>query len=874
LALLGRAGEVERVVEMVRGVAAGQAATLLVCGEAGVGKTALVDAACLQVADIADVLWTSCLPLTSFSVPFLPLMSGLRQWAAGQGVATPAVLSAADERPAGDGPVQFDAWLDAACRRRPVVLVVDDLHWADQSSLDVLMYVIAGPTGRRVAVVATLRTGEDGEERRLRRWLAHVRRLPRVDEFLLGRLDRAATTAQLTGVLGGPPHQTLVDAVFARTRGNPYLTTLLARGLPPNATALPANLPTALREAVANAWHGLSAPARELTQLLAVAGRPQRTDELDTVAQEIQAAGAIVPLLREAVDRGVLDIGTDGRYWFTHPLLAEVLEEGLLPDERRSLHAAFAASLDPGTANDVELDVNVERAAALSDHHYQAGHLEQAYRWALRGAEAAGAAGGATEMLRLLRRALDLHEDVPTAGVVRFDLLQRIRTAAERAGEHEEELVAVDETLALLDWEQQPLLATDLLVRRIHLRYQTGRQLATVAAAAEAVLVSAGHPDSAEHALAMAQLARAELFHRVPSALARAEEAVDLATASQSAKALTHALSARVFGRYVTGQQTAGDLADAERAQAAAMEARDYWAFIQAVFQACNTMDCIASRPVLEYLRRSREHLTSVGAPHTYIAWLSSAEAHGLILIGDWRACIDRLRVVLGSDPAPGPDSVAWLTSAQLACRQGRWTEAHAHLARAEELFAELSQQPGFAFAMVRTEVAIADRDTERAMTAALAGVPAEWKPLPAGPNVVERLIPLAARAAADEVQVVRDRGGDPTPALARLLDLQRRFPTVLADATQPGPMYAAQVRAMQAVYEAELLRGQLDPSAAPAWNYAAQTCTQAELPWRRPTPSGEPRRPFWRTDQPATPPQRRSTELTSWPPICMPLHC
>jgi predicted ATPase len=114
--------------------------------------------------------------------------------------------------------VEFDAWLDEVCRRRPVVLVVDDLHWADPSSLDVLMYVLAGPTARRVALVATHRTGEVREGHPLRRWLAHVRRLPGVDELLLGRLDRAATAEQLAGVIGAPPHQALVDAVFTRTR--------------------------------------------------------------------------------------------------------------------------------------------------------------------------------------------------------------------------------------------------------------------------------------------------------------------------------------------------------------------------------------------------------------------------------------------------------------------------------------------------------------------------------------------------------------------------------------------------------------------------------------------------------------------------------
>jgi DNA-binding CsgD family transcriptional regulator/tetratricopeptide (TPR) repeat protein len=826
IALVGRAGEVERVVEMVRGVAAGQAATILVSGEAGVGKTALVGEACSEVAAIADVVWSSCLPLTSFAVPFFPLVSGLRAWAARRHVAVPAVLRGSDGQPAGDAPVQFDAWLDEACRRRPMVLVVDDLHWADQSSLDVLMYVVAGPTDRRVAVVATLRTGEVGEGHPLRRWLAHVRRLPGVDEFLLGRLDRAATDEQLAGLLGRTPHQALVDAVFARARGNAYLTTLLARGLPPDSTALPAGLPTALREAVAQSWLGLSLPARESTRLLAVAGRPQRAENLEQVARLTGIAADIVPLLREAVDDGVLEVGPDRRYWFAHPLLAEVLEEALLPEERRSRHAAFAAASDPGSAEDVD----VERAVALADHHHQAGHREQAYRWALLGADAADEAGGATEALRLLRRALELHAEVYSTGVTRFDLLQRIRTVAERAGEHEQELAALEDILALVDRELQPLLATDLLVRRMHLRYATGQDWASLADATETVRESAGHPSSAQHALAVAQLARVEMFHVRPSGRARAHEAVDLATACGSASALTYALTARAMARYYSG--TGGGLVDAERAQAAATEVGDYWAFTLAVFQACNSMDCTASRPVIEYMRQSREHLTSIGAPHTYIAWLSSAEAYGLLLLGEWRTCVERLRVVLGSTPGPVPDMFARLTSALLACRQGLWTEAQAHLDRAEELFAEVSRYPSFAFAVVRAELAIAAGDTERATAVALAGVPVAGKPLPPGPIMVERLVTLAARAAADEVQALRDRGVDPSSAGANLLSLQRRFPNVVTEAAQPGPMYAAQARAMQALYEAELLRGQLNPAAAAGWSRAAQSCAQAELPW------------------------------------------
>ena len=99
---------------------------------------------------------------------------------------------------------RFDAWLDRRCAERPVVLVIDDLQWADRSTLDAIMYVIAGPSSRRLAVVATLRSGEVGLGHPLQRWLADVRRLPRTTELALGPLDRAGTAAQLELLLGGP----------------------------------------------------------------------------------------------------------------------------------------------------------------------------------------------------------------------------------------------------------------------------------------------------------------------------------------------------------------------------------------------------------------------------------------------------------------------------------------------------------------------------------------------------------------------------------------------------------------------------------------------------------------------------------------------
>jgi DNA-binding CsgD family transcriptional regulator len=172
-------------------------------------------------------------------------------------------------------------------------------------------------------------------------------------------------------------------------------------------------------------------------------------------------------------------------------------------------------------------------------------------------------------------------------------------------------------------------------------------------------------------------------------------------------------------------------------------------------------------------------------------------------------------------------DATARMIAAQLSCWQGRRNEAEAHLTRAQEVFAEQSTFRILQFDVVRAELALAAGDTERAVAAARDGV--EGKGLP--PVLCERLIPLAARAMADQAQALRDRGKDPAMAVERLHDLRRRYPTVVAH-FGPGPMRGAQVHAMQAWYDAEIHRGRADPLVATAWQRAARACADAQLPW------------------------------------------
>ena len=283
--VVGRGPELAALRTVLLEAAQGWSRALVVTGGAGVGKTALVEAV-LAEQQSTVVLAGLCLPLQQLSVPLQPLRSALRAAAPPGHEACLAAMDATDQAPRA-----LDAYLDSLTAAGPVLLVVDDLQWADRSTLDVLLYLVAGPADRPLGLVLVARDDVLPDGHTLHGWLADVLRLPRVGRLRLGPLDRPGTEAQIAAVLGGVPHQSLVDDVFARAGGNPYSTNLLVRGLPPTARALPGDLPADLTAAVKRDWHQLGETARNVTSLVAVAGRPVALDLLEAVA-------------RDAADRG------------------------------------------------------------------------------------------------------------------------------------------------------------------------------------------------------------------------------------------------------------------------------------------------------------------------------------------------------------------------------------------------------------------------------------------------------------------------------------------------------------------------------------------------------------------------------------------
>lgn len=720
--------------------------------------------------------------------------------------------------------VAIDDWLSRVSLERPVVLVIDDLHWADPGTLDALMYLIAGPGNRSLSILATLRNGEVGEGHPLQRWPADIRRMPRVSWMELGPLDYAATGDQLAQVLGAAPHQSLIREVYSHTAGNPYMNRLLVDGLRANTRHLPTQLPANLRAAVLRSWHTLSPEARELTELMAVGGRPIRAQDLDGLVQQSLTRLQTLNTLREAKAAGIAESDPGGTlWWFHHPLIPEILEQRLDEGQRRRWHAIFAAHeekrLGEGAAGEFE------SLAALAHHHDGAGNSAEAYEWTMRAAAAANAAGQRSDKLLLLRRALELHGMLGRDPRKREALLNDLRTAAADAGALEEELETVETLIAEIDTAQRPLDVAELLVREAQLRFCTGREFLSITRMRRAEELARAERNSWQYALALAELSVAESWQMLPVGQEHATGALAIARHAGNPRALSYALTASSMAALIGGSM-ASARGFAVQAFEAAEKTRDFWAMFGALVWQTNSTDSAASQVTADSLRAGREILSSKGSPHVYIATMAGYEAANYLDIGRLKECGAALRIAIGSDPGPMGDAGARLIAARLALWQGRQSEAENHLARAEELAAHKSAFMNLEFDAIHAEFLLAAGDPEAAYAAAMRhGGDAQ--------TMRQRLAPLAAHALADCIEQAKD-AGRPTHAFTMLLeDLLEHFPRVLRDEDLETELCKLQMDALDLLYLAELGRARSTANNAEQWVQAADAYRVGNLPWQ-----------------------------------------
>ncbi|MCO5997867.1 helix-turn-helix transcriptional regulator [Actinoallomurus rhizosphaericola] len=479
---IGRRREYERLATALDQTAGGRPQVVLVGGEAGVGKTRLVE----RFTDAAEdsgalVLSGACVESGLEGLPLAPIITALRGLVRGLGVdrlvsLLPSLPELAQlfpelllpgptgETPAGQARLfhQFAVFVERLGAERPVVLLIEDLHWADRSTRALLDVLARSLRGTRALIVATYRTDNLFRGHPLRPFLAELNRVEGVQRIELGRFTHAETAELMTSALGTEPPPALVDRIFERSGGNAFFVEELVRVWRSGMSSLD----DSLRDLLVSRVERLPEPAQRVIRLVAI--------ERSRVSHQVVAAVAAMPdealldALRSAIDAYVLAADGDG-YDFRHALVREAVFDEFLPGERIRLHRAYALALEGRP----ELLPPEHLPSSLAYHWAGAGEPTRELPALLRAAAVAKGLSAHVEQYQLLRRALDLSAHVPEAAD-RHELEYEAAHAAWLAGEHEEGLVLTEQALANVDRARQPERAALLLARRGRLLLRLG----------------------------------------------------------------------------------------------------------------------------------------------------------------------------------------------------------------------------------------------------------------------------------------------------------------------------------------------------------------------------------------------------------------
>ncbi len=337
---MDRSGELAVLASAWQDAAAGRPRVVLVRGEAGVGKTRLVGAFESEAPAAALVLHGACVRLGTQAAAFTPFRGVLgelvdrwgadrvRSLAAGAASTLAALVPDLAESSVPEAGDTYDAvarLLDRASREQPLILVVEDLHWADDGSLEMVDYLGRALRSSRLLMIITLRAGV-GDRSPTDSLVAELMTLARVDTVDVAPLSAAGVRHQLRGILGRPPPVALAERIVTRSQGVPFLVEELAAAEAEGEHGVPESL----RDVLLLRTAGLSATANTVLHAVALAGR--HVDEATLVAVCDLDNAAVDAALGELRDAALLVFDrADGTADVRHALLREAVESQLLP---------------------------------------------------------------------------------------------------------------------------------------------------------------------------------------------------------------------------------------------------------------------------------------------------------------------------------------------------------------------------------------------------------------------------------------------------------------------------------------------------------------------------------------------------------------
>lgn len=454
-------GEESAALAAALDTAVGQGpAVALVAGEAGIGKSRLLAEFARSLGPGVRVAEGACAELGSDGLPYAPFVTVLRRLIRLDGVLPGPYRQLARWFPGLGEPGDAEGGkhrlyeeiltlIERVAADRPLVVLIEDLHWADAATRELLGFLARNLTQPGVLLAITHRPPGPGDGQ-LGPLLAELSRRPRTTSLRLERLDRRGVARQLAAILGAEPGPDTVRRVHARSEGNPLFVEALARA--------GERTPDSLRDLLLYGPRSLPGPARDLLGVASVAGGRAGHRLLARVSGKDGAE--LDALLRELVDRSLLLTAHDG-YDFRHALIRHVVYEDLLPGERARLHARYAEALHGTGAH-----------AELAAHAHAAGDHRTALTAAFHAAAQARASYAYEEQVRMLEQVLQLWDPGVPLGCDRAGVLTEAAQACMLSGDYARGIGYASAGLAAVDERREPARAAQLLEHRGRLRHR------------------------------------------------------------------------------------------------------------------------------------------------------------------------------------------------------------------------------------------------------------------------------------------------------------------------------------------------------------------------------------------------------------------